>query len=102
MSKITNLSASNNLDNEERLHNEPELYDEPFDMDAIGARMLGRDIVSLVSGKPVEAFKSLIQGEIALGAESELLADMMMGKLFAVEALYGQLLSNLAKGLNEP
>ncbi len=90
------------LDNEQRLRNEPELYDEPFDMDTIGARLLGRDIVSLVSEKPVEFLKSLIQGEIALGAESELLADMMLGNLFAVEALYGQLLSNLAQGLNEP
>ena len=89
------------LDNEERLHNEPELYDEPFDMDTIGARLLGRDIVSLVAGKPVEALKSLIQSEIDLRTESELLADMMLGKLFAVETHYSQLLSNLSTGLHE-
>lgn len=89
--------------NEQRLYDEPALFDDPFDMQTIGARLAGRDLASLAPGKALNLVKDFIRTEIALGNKSEFLADMMLGssKLFADTSLYGQLLPNFVKGIDE-
>ena len=92
------------LDNNDmRVYDEPELFEGNFDIDTIGARLAGRDLASLAPGMPLNTVRTFIQAEIELGDESEFLADMMRGssKLFADESLYGDLLPNLATGIDE-
>lgn len=98
MSRYTQLD-----NNENRVYDDPSLYEDDLEMDTIGARLAGRDLASLASGMALDIVRDLVQREIDLGNESELLADMMRGsrRLFADDRLYGQLLPNLAKGIDE-
>lgn len=77
------------LDNNElRIYDDPNIYEHEYELDTIGARLAGRDMVYLAPGKTLDFVRKLIIEEIEKEDESEFLADMMLGttKLFMDES----------------